>query len=224
MVVVVAERSDGWPTSPAQALALQARLAPAVIRRGAAHGATLVTGVDVHVRAAHAYAACITITLPDFRVVETVTAACPMSFPHVPGLPSFRELPAALAVVRRLARPPDALLVDGHGVAHPWRFGLACHLGVMLDLPTVGCAKSLLIGTYDPPAPPRGSVAALWDGHARIGAVVRTRAGVAPVFVSIGHRLSLAAAVALVLRCTCRYRLPEPARQAHLAARALVRA
>jgi deoxyribonuclease V len=131
---------------------------------------------------------------------------------------------AALAALERLRTTPQAVLVDGHGLAHPRRFGLACHLGLSLDLPTVGCAKTRLVGDYPMPDGPRGSHAALTLRGEVVGAVLRTRADVSPVFVSVGHRLSLPAATALVLRCTGRFRQPEPLRQAHLAAHALSRA
>lgn len=129
--------------------------------------------------------------------------------PYVPGYLSFRELPAALGGLRE---PPEAVLVDGHGLAHPRRLGLACHLGVELDLPTAGCAKLRLTGTHDEPGTERGSQAPLMDGREWIGTVLRTRSAVAPLFVSVGHQLSLPAAVKLAERCTGRTRQPAPLR------------
>jgi len=163
-------------------------------------------------------ASCIAgVVLWDLRercVVEERVAAQPLRFPYVPGLLSFREAPALLAALRRLRAPADALLCDGHGLAHPRRFGIACHLGVLARIPSAGCAKSRLIGTHREPGRRRGSRAPLFDRDEVIGSVLRTREGVRPIFVSIGHRLDLAAAEALVLACGEGYRLPEPTRLA----------
>jgi deoxyribonuclease V len=140
----------------------------------------------------------------------------PVRFPYVPGLLSFREAPALLAAIRRLKAEPDAFLFDGQGLAHPRRFGLACHVGLLIDRPSVGCAKSRLIGRHAEPDTHRGATAPLTDGEQRIGTVLRTRDGVKCVYVSIGHRVTLATAEQLVLACCTRYRLPEPTRLADL--------
>lgn len=203
---------------------MQAQLATRVVAAGSARHASLVAGVDVHVRHETAIAVAALVHVPTLELRETATAEEPVRFPYLTGLLAFRELPAALAALERLRTAPHAVLVDGHGLAHPRRFGLACHLGLSLDLPTAGCAKSRLVGDYPMPEGPRGSQAALTLRGEVVGTVLRTRADVSPVFVSVGHRLSLPAATALVLRCTGRFRQPEPLRQAHLAARALSRA
>lgn len=216
--------TGAWPASVAAARAVQERLAAKVTCRGTAEGARTVAGVDVHVKGETAIGVAALVSLPGLDLLETSVARRRVRFPYVPGYLAFREAPAALAAVRSLERRPDALLVDGHGLAHPRGFGLACHLGVELDLPTVGCAKSPLVGEYREPGQSRGSTAPLLDGPTQLGTVLRTRDRVRPVFVSVGHRLSLEEAVDLVVRCTGRYRLPEPARQAHLAARALASA
>ena len=132
----------------------------------------------------------------------------------MPGLLSFREAPAILEVLCQLSEKPDLLLVDGHGLAHPRRFGLACHLGVLSDMPAIGVAKSPLVGTFEEPAIERGAWAPLVDRSETIGAVLRTQRAVRPVFVSVGHRISLKTAIELVLRCASRFRLPEPIRSA----------
>jgi deoxyribonuclease V len=150
------------------------------------------------------------------QVLETATAAVTARFPYIPGLLSFRETPAVIEAWTKLKTRPDCLICDGHGLAHPRRFGIACHLGLLLDLPSIGCAKSLLVGTHRTPPKRRGSVEPLLDRGEQIGAVVRTRNGVAPVFVSQGHRISLNAAVQTVLDTFAGYRLPEPTRRAHL--------
>ena len=212
------------PADAAGARALQAQLAACVATQGSARHATLVAGVDVHVRDATAIAVATLVHVPTLEMRETATAEEPVRFPYLTGLLAFRELPAALAALQRLDTVPHAVLVDGHGLAHPRRFGLACHLGLALDLPTAGCAKTRLVGDFAMPAGPRGSRSMLKHQGELVGTVLRTRADVAPVFVSVGHRLSLRSATALVLRCTGRFRQPEPLRQAHLAARARSRA
>jgi len=147
-------------------------------------------------------------------VVEQRTSRIPVTYAYVPGLLSFREAPALLAAIGKLKCRPDAYLFDGHGIAHPRRFGLACHLGLWLDRPTVGCAKSILVGTHAAIGLHRGDTAPLLHRARRIGTVLRTRDRVTPVFVSVGHRISLANAVRLVLRCGNGFRLPEPTRLA----------
>jgi deoxyribonuclease V len=152
--------------------------------------------------------------LPALEPVAEARVERPTNFPYVPGLLSFRELPAGLAAIEQLPEAPEAVLCDGQGYAHPRRFGLACHLGLALDLPSVGVAKSRLIGTHDEPGETRGAWTPLLDGNEVVGAVLRTRMGIRPLYVSIGHRLSLESALRLVLRATGRYRLPEPLRRA----------
>lgn len=147
-------------------------------------------------------------------VIEEQTASRPLRFPYVPGLLSFREAPALLAALRALGHRPDLLLCDGQGIAHPRRFGIACHLGLWAALPSVGCAKSRLIGEAIEPAPSRGSRSPLVDGGETVGELVRTRNGVRPVYVSPGHRIDQAGATRTVLDCAIGYRLPEPTRLA----------
>jgi len=148
------------------------------------------------------------------QVVEQHVVHQPVAFPYVPGLLSFREAPALVAAFRRLSVEPDAFMFDGQGLAHPRRFGLACHVGLLLDRPSLGCAKSILIGGGETPAQDRGSTTPLIHHGQTIGEAVRTRDGVRPVYVSIGHRISLRVAVDLTLQCSTRYRLPEPTRLA----------
>jgi deoxyribonuclease V len=162
-----------------------------------------------------ARAAVAVLDFPSLALVDSAVAREPTRFPYVPGLLSFREVPACLAALDRLRAAPDLLLCDGQGYAHPRRFGLACHLGVLADLPSIGVAKSRLIGVHEDPAAPRGSWVPLLDGGETIGVVLRTRDGVAPLYVSIGHRISLDSAVRWALACTPRYRLPETTRRAH---------
>jgi len=153
----------------------------------------------------------------EFELVETVTAEQETRFPYIPGLLSFREAPVCLEAVEKLARQPDLFMIDGQGVAHPRRLGLAAHLGLFFDKPTIGCAKSRLIGKYEEPGQEKGAYSLLCDGPEVIGAVVRTRSRVKPVFVSVGNKCTLEDAIRIALACATKYRIPEPARLAHQA-------
>ena len=211
-----------WPVrgapTPREAMALQERWRGKVVRRRTFGQPRVVAGVDVGVRDDRARAAVCLLSYPALEPLETATAERPVRFPYVPGLLGFREVPCIVEAFEQLGRRPDFALVDGHGLAHPRRFGVATHLGVELDLPTIGCGKSLLVGLHREPGMRRGACTRLVHGGEVIGKVLRTRDGVRPVFVSIGHRVDLDSAVRLVLRCTPRYRLPEPIRAADRAA------
>ncbi|MDD5544415.1 MAG: deoxyribonuclease V [Acidobacteriia bacterium] len=165
-----------------------------------------------------AYAGVVVLSFPKLELLERRVVRVRLNFPYVPGLLSFRESPAILEAWQGLHLKPDVLLVDGHGFAHPRRFGIACHLGWLIDRPTVGCGKSILVGDYDEMRlrRGRGSIVPLRDRQEKIADVLRTRDGVNPIFVSIGYRVDLKSASRLVLRCCDRYRIPEPTRQAHL--------
>jgi deoxyribonuclease V len=206
-----------WPQTPAQAIALQRELAPRVLRMDDVGAVRRVAGVDVGFPGGGqiARAAVAVLSFPDLRPVEQAVAELPVAFPYVPGLLSFRELPAVLAALAGLAQPPDLLLVDGQGLAHPRRFGIACHLGVLTGLPCIGVAKTRLVGAHDPLPDRRGAWVPLHDRGEVIGAVLRSRVGVRPIYVSVGHRLSLQRAVEWVMACTGRYRLPQTTRRAH---------
>ncbi len=153
----------------------------------------------------------------ELQHVETVSAVQDTRFPYIPGLLSFREAPVCLEAAGKLSRQPDLFMIDGQGVAHPRRLGLAAHLGLFFEKPTVGCAKSRLTGTFEEPGTEKGAWSPLRDGEEVIGAVVRTRSRVKPVFVSVGHKCRLEDAIRLTLACTTRYRIPEPTRLAHQA-------
>jgi len=208
-----------WNLLPAEAIALQQELArQVVLENRLPAGLRRVAGVDVSYRlhGTTFYAAVAVLSYPELELVDSATAVGEVRFPYVPGLLSFRELPILLEAFRRLPAPPDLVLVDGQGVAHPRRFGLASHLGLWLDLPTVGCAKSRLTGSHAEPAPRRCAQAPLQDGDERIGTVLVTRDRVKPLYVSPGHLVDHPTAAELTLACTTRYRMPEPTRQAHL--------
>jgi deoxyribonuclease V len=174
-----------------------------------------VGGIDASYRAGKACAGVAVLNFPALEMVDQATAEMPAPYPYIPGLLSFREAPVVLLALQRLRALPDVLLFDGQGFAHPRRFGIACHVGVLLELPTIGCAKSILTGEHEPLGEIAGSRAALIDASEVIGAAVRTRTRVKPVIVSVGHRVELNSAVEIVLACGRGYRLPEPTRMAH---------
>jgi deoxyribonuclease V len=207
-----------WEVSCREAIALQQRLAASVrVENLLAEEIRTVAGVDVSYQR-HGdlfFAAVVVLRLADWTLVEEATAVRRVSFPYVPGLLSFRELPVVLEAFRRLKTVPDAVLVDGQGIAHQRRLGLASHLGLWLDLPTVGCAKSRLCGKHDSPGRNRGDRAPLLLDGDEVGTVLTTRQNVKPLFVSPGHKVDVATAAELALRCAIRYRMPEPTRLAH---------
>jgi deoxyribonuclease V len=208
--------AHAWDVSPREAVAIQKELAARVRAEPLRQPVETVAGIDVGVRAGRLQAAVAVVQVSTLEVVDQAVWRGDVTFPYVPGLLSFRELPAVLPALEQLRVRPDVLMTDSQGLAHPRRFGLACHLGVLLDRPTLGVAKSRLTGTHAEPAQEQGSRTPLADRSGDvIGCVVRTRTGVKPVYVSIGHRITLAEAVALTLACAPRYRLPEPTRQAH---------
>lgn len=209
-----AARKRRTPQSFAQARRLQEQLRGQVVTHDRLGSVRRVAGADAHYVADQLCAAVVVMSFPDLAVVESALVHQPIPFPYVPGLLSFREAPAILSALDRLSEKPDLLLVDGQGLAHPRRFGLACHVGVLSDTPTIGVAKSRLLGTYQEPALKRGAWSPLADRGETIGAVLRTRTTVRPLFVSIGHRVSLRTAIELVLRCSPHFRLPEPLRAA----------
>jgi deoxyribonuclease V len=204
-----------WEVSTAEARRIQRQLRERVLVRPLDLQPGTVAGVDVSVKEERARAAVVLLTYPDLTPIGAATAEMPVSFPYVPGLLAFREGPVVLAAMERLADRPDVLMFDAQGLAHPRRMGLATHLGVLLDIPAVGCAKSRLCGEHEEPEERKGGWTPLLDRDEVIGAVVRTRDGVQPLFVSVGHRVDLETAVSLVLGCTTKYRLPEPTRWAH---------
>lgn len=208
---------EPWPTSGAEAIALQKLLAGQVIADDRLSEVRFVAGLDVGLEAAsgEVRAAVAVLSFPDLRTADQAVVRRPVSFPYVPGLLSFRETPVLLDALDQLGQLPDLLLCDAHGLAHPRRFGLACHLGVLTGIPSIGVAKSLLVGTYAPLARQRGAWQPLLHKGEAVGAALRTRDGVAPVYVSIGHRISLTTAIDYVLACAPNYRLPETTRAAH---------
>ena len=202
-----------WKVSPKRAAEIQNQLR-AEVRIEPPGPIARVAGLDCAFGEGRVFALALVWDLGRQAVLETRALSRPLSFPYIPGLLSFREAPALLAALRRLRTPFDALLCDGQGIAHPRRFGLACHLGVLLGKTAVGCAKSRLLGDWEEPAAERGSHSPLVCDGERLGTALRTRTGVKPLFVSPGHKCDHQGAVHLALRCGGGYRLPEPVRLA----------
>ena len=207
---------EAWPQTAKEAIHLQKQLCSQVIVCDDFGEIRYVAGVDVGFESQGKItrAAVAILTWPDLSVHETAIARQPTTFPYIPGLLSFREIPTVLAALAQINTIPDLLLCDGQGLAHPRRFGIACHLGVLVDLPSIGVAKSRLIGQHDPVDQDRGSWQPLIDKDERIGAVLRTRSHTKPLYISLGHRISLDSAIEYVMSCTPRYRLPETTRWA----------
>jgi len=214
--------SHRWDLSVAEAKALQPELAEKVVAETTFDPAAVrtVAGVDVSFREDVAHAAVVVLSFPglepvDYALNEARPGQAKATFPYVPGLLTFREGPSVLNALENLKIWPDLFIFDGHGLAHPRRLGLASHMGVLLDYPSIGCAKSRLTGKHDEPGEAAGDWVPLWDQGETIGAVVRTRAKVEPLYVSVGHRVDLPTAIGLVLQCIRGYRLPETTRYAH---------
>ncbi len=220
--MAVSLRHDhSWDVDPEEATSIQRRLASEVEVSPLPDEIDTIAGIDVSIRDDTAQAAVAVLRLPDLEVVDRAIHRAEVPFPYVPGLLSFRETPPVLPALEQLSVTPDVLMTDSHGLAHPRRFGFACHLGVLLDHPTLGVAKSILVGE------PRGALNSekgarvpLMDDGETIGSVLRTRTDVNPVYVSVGHRITLEDALSLTLDCSPRYKIPEPTRQAHRLSRA----
>jgi len=213
------KKLHGWQVSIAEALDIQRKLVAQVSRTSEVTTPHFIAGVDISRQKEQGVAtgAVVVLSYPELKLVETKVVNGKLDFPYVPGLLSFRESPLTLAACERLTVTPDLILVDGQGIAHPRRMGLASHLGLFLDTPTIGCAKSLLCGSHEIPGVELGSYAEVVDRGEIIGAALRTRLGVKPIYVSIGHKVDLQTAIHWVLECCRGYRLPEPTRLAHLA-------
>ncbi|MFC1935840.1 deoxyribonuclease V [Chloroflexota bacterium] len=210
-----------WSVSVEGAQAIQVRLAAQVSRfNGVPEQPQYVVGTDISPPDARGVSrgAAVVMRLPDLQVVEVKCAEGKPGFPYVPGFLSFREAPLVLGALERLTITPDLLLADGQGLAHPRRFGLACHLGLLAGLPAIGCAKSILLGRHGPLGRELGSWASLQDRGEVVGAALRTRDGVSPIYVSVGHKMDLPSALRWTLACCAGYRMPEPTRLAHQAA------
>lgn len=203
-----------WQLTTAEAIAVQEQLKAEVVTEDTLGTVDYVAGVDMGFEAAGTIsrAAVAVLSFPDLQLIETAIALRPTTFPYIPGFLSFREIPAVIDALETISTVPDLIICDGQGIAHPRRFGIACHLGVLTDIPTIGAAKSLLIGKHEELAAARGSWQPLKHRQETIGAVLRSRTATKPLYVSVGHRVSLPTAIDYVLRCTPKYRLPETTR------------
>ena len=209
--------SHTWPTSTHEAIAIQQQLRAQIIAEDQLGAVEHVAGVDCGFEedGTITRAAVAVLSFPDLQLRDQAIVRRPTTFPYIPGFLSFRETPAVLDALAELTIRPDLVLCDGQGLAHPRRFGIACHLGLLASIPAIGVAKSRLIGQHDQLPEERGAWQPLHDGREVIGAVLRTRVGTQPLYISIGHRISLPTAIDYVMRCTPKYRLPETTRQAH---------
>jgi deoxyribonuclease V len=234
-----------WDLSPAEAVELQKRLRAEVRVEPLAREPRMVAGCDISFNKFSdiVYAGIVVLRLPELEIVDQATAITTVAFPYIPGLLSFRETPALLKAWERLKTAPDVVMLDGQGLAHPRRFGIACHFGLLTGFPSLGCAKTVLVGKYDEPGVEAGSHSLMTHKGEIIGAAVRTKNNVAPVYISVGHLIDLPGATALALKCVkgyepaetagglfdekpppkSKYRIPEPTRQAHLLVNALRR-
>jgi deoxyribonuclease V len=211
--------------SPGEARRLQGEISPRVVEGPPLDLSRVryVAGADVSTQGNQGYATVVVLSFPELSVVEVGGFEAPLNFPYVPGLLAFREIAPVVGALEQVETEPDAVIFDAQGLAHPRGLGLASHLGLFLDVPTVGCAKSRLVGEHEEPGPEKGSTKDLIYRKKVVGRVVRTRTGVSPVYVSVGNRIDLDSAVDLVLACCTKYRLPETTRQAHNAANKLRR-
>lgn len=207
-----------WNLTPSEAIQLQLQLCELVRIEPLTREIRTIAGADVSFNkfSETIYSGVVVLSLSDLQVIESVSVRSIATFPYIPGLLSFREIPSLLEAWDQLKTKPDVLMLDGQGMAHPRRFGIACHAGLLLDLPTIGCAKSILVGRHDELGIEAGSQAALIDRGEQVGVALRTKRKVAPVYVSPGHLIDLPSAVDLTLRVAGKYRQPIPTREAHL--------
>jgi len=212
-----AQTLHSWSVTASEARQIQQYLSSRIVVDNYIHDVRLVAGVDISGADAEGFAqaAVVVLSYPELKIIEVKAVKQKIIFPYVPGLLSFREAPLIVAVCEALDSEPDLILVDGQGIAHPRRFGLASHLGLLLDKPTIGCAKSRLCGGHDQVSLEPGSYTNLIHNDEVVGAVLRTRQGVAPMYISVGHKVDLQAAVSWALRCCKGFRIPEPTRLAH---------
>jgi len=214
-------RLHKWQITPKQAVKIQNELAKHIKMQDCVAKITTLCGVDVGFKQNMAYAAAVIFSFPGLKILEQSFIISEATMPYIPGLLSFREIPALIPALEKLTITPDLVIADGQGLAHPRRMGLASHLGLVFDIPAIGCAKSKLIGEASKPENLKGAFTLLYEGKEVVGAVLRTKENTKPLYISIGHKISLNTAIKVVLACCTRYRLPEATRQAHLATKKL---
>ena len=204
-----------WNISIKEAKVIQSELSSMIIKRDVFSEINTIAGMDIGFHGDIARASCVVLSFPKCEVIEKKVYEGKVNLPYIPGYLSFREIPMLASVLELVENEPDLLIADGQGIAHPRRLGLAAHLGLLVDKPTIGCAKSLLVGKCEKPENIKGAYSFLKDKDEIIGACLRTRVGVKPVYISIGHKISLESAINYILKCCSKYRLPEPIREAH---------
>jgi deoxyribonuclease V len=211
------DKLHDWALSPQEAIALQNEMKGQVVDDVHLPLADIhtIAGIDVSVRDDISTAAIVVLSFPELVVIESVRAKLPTPFPYIPGLLSFREIPVLLEAFAELKTTPDVLMVDGMGKIHPRKFGIACHLGLWLKLPSLGVGKTPFIGTYDDPAPEKGAMSDIVYKDEVLGVALRTRDNTKPLYISVGHLMNLESAIAITMACVGKYRQPEPIRQAH---------
>jgi deoxyribonuclease V len=215
---MIAKQLHDWHLNPAEARILQTQLAKNVIKKNLINKVDYIAGVDVSILPDNmGRAAVVILSYPHLEIVEIQTTIEHIDFPYIPGLLSFREIPILVSTLKKLSNEPDIIYVDGQGIAHPRRLGLASHIGLMIDKPTIGCAKSLLCGSYGPLAENPGAFSNIIDKDEIIGVALRTRMKIKPMLISIGHRVDLPGSIEWVMNACKGYKLPEPTRLAHLA-------
>jgi deoxyribonuclease V len=211
------EKLHNWNLSPREAIEIQKQLAYEIVTENKfTEPIKTVAGIDLgfDLKTDTSRAVVVVLSFPELKLLETSEAKMPIQFPYVPGLLSFRETPVAIRALENLHLTPDIILCDGQGLAHPRRFGIACHIGLIANVPTIGVAKSILVGKFENLGETRGSTADLIHRHEKIGVALRTKDKVQPVYVSVGHRIGLKTATDYVLQCAPKYRLPETTRLA----------
>ncbi len=226
MAAVVRVNRVYWPDqrqTPEEVTALQGRWAKQIVEAPLPGSPTIVAGCDVHLRGDLGRATIAVLRFPSLEPIETVYGEATITFPYIPGFLSWRELPAVAVALGKLTVRPDVLFADGHGLAHPRGFGLACHLGLLSGIPALGCAKSILRGDHAPLAEERGARVPLVYRGRVVGMALRSKDRVKPLYISVGHHITLDEATDLVFRCGVKHRLPEPSRFAHLSAQAWAR-
>ena len=205
-----------WEVSPREAIQLQKELKKKISLKKSFNKVKIVAGADVSYYKNNMIAGIVILKFPQLEIIEKKSSLSPVNFPYIPGLLTFREGPSLLKAFKKIKITPDVILFDGQGIAHPRRMGIATHLGLFLDKPTIGCAKSRLSGKYTSVGEEKGNYALLKEGEEVLGAVLRTRRKVKPIFVSPGHKIDLSNSIEIVLKCIVKYRLPLPVREAHI--------
>lgn len=212
-----------WDVDPEEAIRIQNGLKKYISLEASFKEIKRIAGADATYHNGMTIAGVVVLEYPSLKIIESKCSVFPLTFPYIPGLLSFREGPALLNTFEKVENEPDLIMFDGQGISHPRRMGIATHLGILMNKPSIGCAKSILIGNYISPGEKRGEYVFLKDGEDTLGVILRTKEGASPLFISPGNKIDILASIEMVLKCTGGYRLPEPLRQAHLFVKQLKR-